>query len=111
MFSNKKENYCPLLKKECIKHDCAWFVTVRGYDLNTGKDVDNQQCVISTIPMLLIENSGQQRGTGAAVESLRNEMINRADTTNQILTNVILQASVSQLPSASATVYELPESN
>lgn len=110
MFNGKTENYCPLLKKECIKHNCAWFVTVRGYDLNTGKDVDNQQCVISTIPMLLIENSGQQRGTGAAVESLRNEMINRADTTNQILTNVILSANVSQLPSAPATVYELPES-
>jgi hypothetical protein len=110
MFNSKTENYCPLLKKECIKHDCSWYVTVRGYDINSGKEVDNQQCVVTTLPMLLIENSGQQRGTGAAVESLRNEMITRADTTNQILTNVIYQASVSQL-APSVTTLELPEAD
>jgi hypothetical protein len=32
-------------------------------------------CAIAALPMLLIENSQQQRGTAAAVESFRNEMV------------------------------------
>lgn len=35
--------------------------------------------------MLLIENSGQQRQTGAAVESFRNEMVKSNETSQKIL--------------------------
>lgn len=42
-------------------------------------------CAITWLPMLLIENSQQQRQTGAAVESFRNEMVKANDTTSQIL--------------------------
>jgi len=48
---------------------------VQGTDTNTGNQVDEYQCAIAWLPMLLIENSGQQRQTGAAVESFRNEMV------------------------------------
>lgn len=37
------------------------------------------------IPILLIENSQQQRQTGAAVESFRNEMTKSNEASNQIL--------------------------
>ena len=71
----KRKNLCPIFKKECIGLDCAWFVKVEGYDMNTGKRVDEWNCTVALIPMLLIENSGQQRSTGAAVESFRNEVV------------------------------------
>ena len=41
------------------------------------------------IPMLLIENSGMSRQTGAAVESFRNQMVKSNETTQKIFTNMI----------------------
>ena len=38
-------------------------------------------CIRDRLPMLMIENSQQQRQTGAAVESFRNETLNRISTT------------------------------
>ena len=37
------------------------------------------------MPVLLIENSGQQRQTGAAVESFRNEMVKSNETSQKVL--------------------------
>ena len=71
----KRKNICPILNKECIGLDCSWFVKIAGYDINTGKQIDDWNCTIAYLPMLLIENSGMQRQTGAAVESFRNEMV------------------------------------
>ena len=65
--------------------DCAWFVKVEGYDINTGKRVDEWNCTIAMLPMLLIENSGQQRQTGAAVESFRNEMVKANEASHRVL--------------------------
>jgi hypothetical protein len=107
----KRTNHCPFLNKTCIEDECTMWVTIRGYDTNTGKDVDSKQCVLTTLPMLLIENSSQQRGTGAAVESLRNEMVNKASVTNELLTHMIIPAQVASLKPSQVNVYELPESS
>ena len=53
--------------------------------MNTGNQVDEYQCAIAWMPMLLIENSGQQRQTGAAVESFRNEMVKANEATTKML--------------------------
>jgi hypothetical protein len=58
---------------------------VQGYDVNTGSQVDSYECAISWLPMLLIENSGQQRQTGAAVESFRNEMVKSNEVGQRVL--------------------------
>jgi hypothetical protein len=81
----KPGNYCPLLKKECIGIQCAWFTQVRGHNPNTGKEVDEWSCAIVWLPVLLIENSQQQRSTGAAVESFRNEMVKANEVGQQVL--------------------------
>ena len=81
----KNGSYCPLIKKDCIGLQCAWFTRVQGYDTNTGNQVDEYQCAIAWMPMLLIENSGQQRQTGAAVESFRNEMVKSNETSQKVL--------------------------
>jgi hypothetical protein len=81
----KNGTFCPLIKKDCVGMKCAWFTRIQGYDMNTGNQVDEWQCAISLMPMLLIENSGQQRQTGAAVESFRNEMVKANDQTAKVL--------------------------
>jgi len=81
----KNGNFCPLIKKDCVGLQCAWFTRVQGVDMNTGNQVDEYQCAIAWMPMLLIENSGQQRQTGAAVESFRNEMVKSNETSQKVL--------------------------
>ena len=84
---------CPLNKfQPCKQMECAWFTHMRGHNPNTGTDVDEWACAIAWLPILLIENSQQQRQTGAAVESFRNEMV-RA---NHMTTNILLQQSPTQ---------------
>lgn len=57
------------------KHSCPKWVRVSGTSPNTGAPVDSYDCSDAWVPLLLIENSQQQRQTGAAVESFRNEMV------------------------------------
>jgi hypothetical protein len=85
MKPNEIGSWCPLVKDECIGLKCAWMTKISGYDLNTGKDVEEYKCAISWLPMLLVENSGMQRQTGAAVESFRNEMVKANESSQQIL--------------------------
>ena len=54
---------------------------VVGKNPNTGQEVDEWGCAISWLPILMIENSQQQRSTGAAVESFRNEMVKANEAT------------------------------
>ncbi|MGH9567392.1 MAG: hypothetical protein ACRD4I_15530 [Candidatus Angelobacter sp.] len=65
---------CPLLKKECIKHDCAWYTQVIGKNPQTGEQLNRFACAVEWIPVLLIDNTQQQRQAGAAFEGVRNEM-------------------------------------
>lgn len=79
------KNFCPLLNKECIQLDCSWFIQVRGTNPNTGEEVDEWNCTMKWMPMLMIENSQQQRKTGAAVESFRNEMVKNNEVGQRVL--------------------------
>lgn len=76
-IAEKNGDVCPLHQKpvEKVCHKCPLYIQVRGMDMNTGKDVDHWACALAWVPALLIENSGMQRQTGAAVESFRNEMV------------------------------------
>lgn len=88
MFGPTKETTrgkCPLTQKTCCEDKCAWWVSVEGVNKNTGENVKTSECVITTIPMLLIEASSNQRSTTAAVESFRNESVKRTNVTNTVL--------------------------
>jgi len=63
----KPGNFCPLIKEDCVQLKCAWFTQLRGKHPQTGADVDEWGCAVTWLPMLMIENSQQQRQTGAAV--------------------------------------------
>ena len=81
----KPGNFCPLIKVDCVQFKCAWFSQLRGTNPNTGKEVDEWGCAIAWMPVLTIENSQQQRQTGAAVESFRNEMVKANEVGQQVL--------------------------
>lgn len=86
MFNRDKgAKLCPLLKKPCIEHECAWYMQVRGSHPQTGQPVDEYGCAQVWQPILTIENSQQQRQTAAAVESFRNEMVKGNDKTAALL--------------------------
>ena len=86
--------YCPLIKKDCIGLQCSWFTEIRGMNPNTGEPVDEWGCAITWMPMLLIENSQQQRSTGAAVESFRNEVVKGNRENQQLYTQSINQGII-----------------
>ena len=93
----KSGTFCPLIKKDCIQLKCSWFTQIRGTNPNTGEPVDKWGCAVSWLPMLMIENSQQQRHTGAAVESFRNEMAKNNENHNNNISQLMLMA-VSEKP-------------
>lgn len=74
MFEKKfvDGEFCPLIKNVCARHQCAWFIKLVGMDPQTGQQVDKFGCAVSWLPMLLIENSNQQRQTAAGVDKVAN---------------------------------------
>ena len=73
--------FCPLIGEDCLGLKCSWFTQIRGMDPQTGEEIDEWGCAVTWMPMLMIENSQQQRSTNAAVESFRNETLNRISQT------------------------------
>lgn len=58
---------------------------IRGNNPNTGEEIDDYGCSMAWLPVLMIENSQQQRSTGAAVESFRNEMVKSNEVGQRVL--------------------------
>lgn len=84
-----KKILCPLLKKPCVKEQCMWYTQLTGSHPQTGQPVNEHGCAMTWLPILLVENSQQQRQTGAAIESFRNEVVNE----NQALALLSMSAS------------------
>ena len=86
--------YCPLIKKDCIGLECSWFTQIRGTNPNTGEPVDEWGCAITWMPFLMIENSQQQRSTGAAVETFRNEVVKANQQNQQLYIQSLIQEEI-----------------
>ena len=84
----EQENWCPLIGEECVKLKCAWFTQIRGTNPQSGEEVDEWGCAVTWMPMLLIENSQQQRQTGAAVESARNESVRDNEENRRLIKQI-----------------------
>ena len=103
----EQENWCPLIGEECMKLKCAWFTQIRGTNPQSGEDVDEWGGAIGWLPMLLIENSQQQRQTGAAVESARNETVRDNEENRKLIKQVT--ATILQNPIAPIRVESVDE--
>ena len=56
-----------------------------GKNPNTGEDINRFDCVVTWLPMLLIEGAQQTRQSGAAIESFRNEMVRLNENPKNLL--------------------------
>jgi hypothetical protein len=67
-------------KKKCadLCMNCWKWVQILGHNPNTGEQENQWKCADAWLPILMIENSQQQRSTGAAVESFRNAVTRSA---------------------------------
>jgi hypothetical protein len=81
--------FCPLIQADCKGLECTFFIHLRGSNPNTGEPVDEWDCAVKWLPILLIENAQQSRQAGAATESLRNEIVKRADQRAEALRNAL----------------------
>ena len=103
----EQENWCPLIGEECMKLKCAWFTQIRGTNPQSGEEVDEWGCAVTWLPMLLIENSQQQRQTGAAVESARNESVRDNEENRRLIKQIT--TSMLQNPIAPIQVESVDE--
>lgn len=90
----KNGEFCPLIKKKCVQHKCAWYTQVRGTDPQSGQEVDEWNCAVSWMPMMSIEIAQKTRGTTAAVESFRNETVAANDRNQKLYTHALNQGIV-----------------
>ena len=81
------DKICPFLKEECVGSKCMLWTHVLGANPATGQPIDHFDCAITWIPMLLIENSLEERKTGASVQSFRNEMVKSNGTLLTLFSN------------------------
>lgn len=65
---------CPLIKKACIEHQCEWYINVMGTHPQTGELMNDFKCSMAFFPILLVENSNQQRQTAASVDKVANQI-------------------------------------
>ena len=96
----EREHWCPLIGEECMKLKCEWFTQIRGKNPQTGEDVDEWGCAVTWLPMLLIENSQQQRETSASVQSARNESVRDNEENRKLIkqvTTAILQSPIAPI--------------
>jgi hypothetical protein len=87
-MATSAKTLCPLMGGECIEDGavrdgelvkCRFWVHIQGKHPQSGETISQGDCAFCWTPVLLIENSAQQRSTGAAVESFRNEMVKSND--------------------------------
>lgn len=97
-----REAGCPLgAKCEEVKEEngkqyiarCPWYVKVKGKDPQSEVELDHFACAIAWLPTLLINTAQQTHQAGAAVESLRNEVVKGTNETNMRLAGLGFRAA------------------
>lgn len=81
---------CPLGSEcETIKdnqlHRCKWYVALKGKDPQSEAIIDDWQCAMYWLPILLVENAQTNRGQTQALESFRNEMVRGQSIFNTLI--------------------------
>jgi hypothetical protein len=84
----------------------VWFIKLAGANPNTGEMLDEFGCSMAWMPILMIENSQQQRSTAAAVESFRNEMVRATESNQQILHSAMKVVPVDEVKDPEIKVIE-----
>lgn len=95
-YNGDPDQTCSQLNgRRCIKvcPTCVHFTHIRGVNPNTGVEVDKYDCVFNLLLLTQLEGNLLQRQTGAATESLRNEMVIVAKAQAEAAANVVENAA------------------
>jgi len=76
---------------------------------NTGEEVDDWSCAITWLPTLMIENSQQQRATGAAIESFRNETVKSTMKAQEIYQRELELKAQERLQQSRQTIHNVTD--
>lgn len=92
-----RKELCPLLKKKCIKLDCAWFVKLAGTDpQDPSKHIETWDCAIVwnlTVGLEVAKRaSAGMDGLQKAHESFRNEFVKVADRAASLNGNNLIES-------------------
>lgn len=96
-MAKEKLPLCPLLKKPCIQHECAWFCHVTGQNPQTGSQIDMWDCAIKWTPVVMMDAAKNAKGVQAAVETMRNDVVDRQDSLNNAIASAAHAASGARL--------------
>ena len=80
MAKLKQGDLCPLIGESCRQLECAWYTKVSGTHPQSGEPVEEYGCAVAWIPFLQIDTSKHVNQAGAAIESLRNETVEKLST-------------------------------
>ncbi len=75
----ERGTFCPLVKEDCKQFECVFWTKLMGKDPQSEQHIDEWDCAVRWLPILLIEGSQESRQTAAAVESLRNVVAKQAE--------------------------------
>ena len=77
MAKPKQGNLCPLIGEDCRELECAWYTQISGTNPQTGEPVNEYGCAVAWIPFLQVDNTKHVNEAGAAIESFRNETVQK----------------------------------
>ena len=69
---------------------CAWLVSLKGTDAS-GTEQDDERCSMAWQPILMLENSSQQRNTAAAVTDLRDNVVDATQKSTNVMIEVLTE--------------------
>ena len=68
---------CPLIGEDCRQLECSWYTKISGKHTQTGEPIEEWGCAVAWIPFLQVDTFRAMNSAGAAIESLRNETVER----------------------------------
>lgn len=85
---------CPLGSKcEEVKgnkvHRCRWYINIRGKHPQKDEIIDQWDCSMAWMPIVMVENAQTNRGQTQAIDSFRNETVQNQKEFNFVLFNEI----------------------
>ena len=67
--------FCPLIQGDCKQFACMFWTKLMGANPQTAEPIDEYDCAIKWLPILLIEGAKETRQAAAAIESFRNQTV------------------------------------
>ncbi|WP_430230452.1 hypothetical protein [Paraburkholderia tropica] len=93
----KKDPVCPYIGKPCLEQGCTMYVHITGQNPQTGAQMDLWDCAIKWTPVMMLDAAKNMRGVQAAVETMRNDVVERQDSLNGTIALAAQAAQASRL--------------